>query len=428
MSPKRSLRACLLLVSALVAMACGAPQSQDGGSGGGSDTIKIGLLRPITGTVAASGKDMENGWNLYWKQKGTTVAGKKVETVAEDSAGNPSVGLNKAVQLTSSAHVDVIVGPLLANVGLAVAEAMNRQGVPTVLPIVSADDLTQRKRLDFASRVAGWTSSQPTHPLGAYAAEQGYKTAVAICTDYAFGYENCGGFTNTFTDNGGKVVKVLWNPLGTPDFSPYMAQIKQIKPDVVFTEQVGADSVRFVKAWADFGLKNSDIQLLGNETLLDASVLRNMGDEAVGLISAGHFAEGRPDPVAKKFADDYFAAYGNTPSYYAADMYTAAGAIASAIETLKGDVSDKKAFVKALNEVSLENTPMGPETMDEYGNPIFNVYIRKVEQGPHGLWNVPVKTYEKVSQFWTYDPQEFLKHPVYSKTYQGNGAWPDPAS
>lgn len=419
----------MLLASALALTACGAPQAQGGGeaTAQGSGTIKIGLLRPITGNVAASGKDMENGWNLYWKQHGNKIAGKTIETVAEDSAGNPSVGLNKAIQLTKNSKVDVIVGPLLANVGLAVADAMSREGVPTVLPIVSADDLTQRDRLDYISRVAGWTSSQVAHPLGEYAFDQGYKTAVTICNDYAFGYENCGGFTNTFTDKGGKVLKALWNPLGTQDFSTYMAQIKEINPDVVFTEQVGADSVRFVKAWSDFGMKDK-IQLLGNETLVDASVLRNMGDEALGVVSAGHFAEGLSDDVTSKYVEDYFKEYGSMPSYYSTNMYVAAGAIASAIEGMKGDVSDKKAFVAALNQSKLESTPLGPLTMDDYGNPIFNVYIRKVEKGPHGLWNVPVKTYEKVSQFWTYDVDEFLKHPVYNKSYQGDGVWPAPQS
>ena len=271
----------VLIALAVAGTACQSPQS--GSSGGGqSDTITIGLLRPITGTVAASGKDMEDGWNLYWAQHGTQVAGKTVKTIAEDDAGNPSVGLNKANQLVSSQGAEMIVGPLLANVGLAVADAMNRQQVPTVMPVVSADDLTQRHRLPYVIRVAGWTSSQTTQPLGAYAAQQGYRRAVTICTDYAFGYESCGGFTNTFTDGGGTIVKQLWNPLGTPDFSTYMTQIKQARPDVVFAEQVGADSVRFVQAWSVFGLKAA-IPLLGNETLFDASVLRNMNTSALGL-------------------------------------------------------------------------------------------------------------------------------------------------
>src|SRR5215471_3675876 len=127
-------------------------QSSNANSGQ-SATIKIGLIRPVTGTVAASGKDMDDCWNLYWAQHGTTVAGKKVVTLAQDDAGNPSVALNKAQQLVANDHVDMVVGPLLANVGYALADAMNRQQVPTVMPIVSADDITQRKRMPYVLRV-----------------------------------------------------------------------------------------------------------------------------------------------------------------------------------------------------------------------------------------------------------------------------------
>ena len=416
----------VLIAVALGGAACGSPQSSNTDTGQ-SATIKIGLIRPVTGTVAASGKDMDDGWNLYWAQHGTTVAGKKVVTLAQDDTGNPSVALNKAQQLVANDHVDMVVGPLLANVGYALADAMNRQQVPLEMPIVSADDLTQRKRMPYVLRVAGWTSSQTTQPLGAYAAQQGYKKAVTICTDYAFGYETCGGFVNTFTDGGGTIIKQLWNPLGTQDFSTYMTQIKQLHPDVVFAEQVGADSVRFVQAWSDFGLKKT-IPLLGGETLTDASLLRGMNSDALGITSVGHYAEGRPSPATQNFVAAYLAKYGRLPSYYAAAMYTAAGAIASAITSMNGDISDKMAFIKTLGQVALPDTPMGPETVDSYGNPVFNVYLRKVEQGPHGMWNVPVKTYPKVNQFWTYNPQQFLQHPVYSKSYQGDGVWPNPMS
>ena len=109
------------------------------------------------------------------------------------------------------------------------------------------------------------------------------------------------------------------------------------------------------------------------------------------------------------------------------DMYSAAGGIAQAIRSVGGNVSDQQAFITAMRTEKL-TTPMGVQTLDSHGNPVFDVYIRKVEQGPHGLWNVPVQTYHAVTQFWTYDPQAFLNHPVYSKSYQGNGVWPDPAS
>jgi branched-chain amino acid transport system substrate-binding protein len=418
-----------LVVGAVLAMAAsGCAPGGNAGSTATGNTIKIGVLRPSTGSVAASGQDMEQGWNLYWDTNGNTVAGKRVQTQLEDDAGNPSIGLNKANQLVDSAKVNMIVGPLLANVGLAVADAMDRKNIPMIMPVVSADDLTQRKRPKNMVRLAGWTSSQTTHPLGEYAAGKGYKTAVTICNDYAFGYESCGGFVNTFTDKGGRILRQLWNPLGTQDFSTYLAQIRDLRPDVVFTEEVGVDAVRFVATWNDFGLPGSGIALLGNETLTDQAALRSMGNGANGMISAGHFAEGRTDPDTRDMVDAYYAKYHQYPSYYAAAMYTAARGVAEAIKAVNGNVGDTGAFLQAVRNVSLAHTPFGPEKLDGYGNPVFTVYIRQVQQGPHGAWNAPLTTYDQVSQFWHYDPAQFLAHPVYSKTYQGNGVWPQPRS
>jgi branched-chain amino acid transport system substrate-binding protein len=427
---RRLTRVRFMLATALAgalpfAVGC-APGSAQKSNGTGA-TIKIGLLAPTTGPLTANGTDMINGWNLYWSQNGQTVAGKKVETLTEDTAGNPSVALNKANQLADSQHVNMIVGPLSAAEGLAVADAMSRKNVITVMPIVSADDLTQRKQLKGVIRLAGWTSSQTAHPFGEYAYQQGHRRIVTIGYDFAFGYEGVGGFVNTFTDNGGTIVKQLWAPLGTQDYSTYVTQIKQAAPDATFAFLSGADAVRFFQAYKDFGLLGT-VPLLGGETLTDQSVLSDLGDSAIGLVTSGHFAEGRDTPETQDFVTKYVAKYNRYPSYYSADAYTAARGIADAINGLHGDLSNNDKVIQALQNVSLSSTPMGPEKLDSYGNPIFNVYVRTVQRGPRGLWNVPTKTYEQVSQFWTYDPQQFLRHPVYSKTYQGNGAWPNPTS
>ncbi|MGH3329169.1 MAG: ABC transporter substrate-binding protein [Streptomycetales bacterium] len=389
------------------------------------DTIKVGLLAPTTGTVAASGQDMVEGWNLFLEQHGTRFGGATIETLHEDSAGDPATALNKAERLVGSEGVDFIVGPLLANVGLAVSEEMSRRGVPVFLPVVSADDLTQRDRLPGVIRVGGWTSSQTTHPMGQWAYDQGYRRVVTECTDYAFGHENCGGFVNSFTDAGGKVIKQLWHPLGAQDFGTYMAQIRAADPDAVFVQTVGAESPRFVKAWSEFGLKG-DVPLLGAETTLDQSLLRGMGEEAVGLISTGHYAEGRPAAATREFVEAYQDAYGKLPSYYSAATYTAAQWLTQAIEDVHGDTGETAAFLKAVRSVQLTDSAMGPMKLDAYDNPISNVYIRQVQRRADGeLWNVPQETFGEVSQFWQYDPQRFLEHPVYSRGYQGAGVSSD---
>ncbi len=388
-------------------------------------SIKIGLMAPQTGNFAASGKDMIDGWNLYWNQKGTTVAGRKVEIYLEDDAGNPDTALTKARLLVEQRGVDMLVGNLAANTGLAVADYAKGNGIPYFIPIVSADDLTQRAHIPNVVRLAGWTSSQTTHPMGEWAAKQGYKTAVTLAQDYAFGQESIGGFTQTFTENGGKVLTQLWNPIGTPDFSTYLAQIQNQKPDVVFVEETGADCGRFIKAWNDFGL-NGKIVLLGNETLVDQSLLRGMGPEAEGVISVGKYAEGLDAPDTQNFVTAYDKAYKLLPSYYSVNMYVAAQAIAAAIEKAGGNVSDHAAFVKTVQSVELTNTPLGPVKMDSYGNPILNVYLRKVAKRPDGrLWNTVTYTWSSVSQFWTYDIASYLKQAVYSRDFQPGFNAPD---
>lgn len=401
-------------------------EAADDTSSASGDPVKIGFLAATTGTAAASGQDMVRGWNLFWKRNGDSAAGRPIQTIHEDTAGDPQVGLNKARRLVENEQVGLVVGPLFANVGYAVAEYLGEQGVPNFQQVSSADDLTQRASIDGVLRVGGWTSSQTAHPAGKWAYDQGYRRAVTICSDYAFGQEYCGGFVNTFTDAGGEIVEQLWNPLGTQDFGTYMAQIEAADPDVVFCLQVGGDSVRFVESWNSFGLKDSDVPLIGGETLLDQSLLRNMGDEAEGLLSVGKFAEGRDAPATREFVEAFDEEYGDLPSYYASVSYSAAQWTAEALEDVDGDLEDTESFLKAVRSVQLE-TPGGPMSLDEYDNPIQNVYVREVTRRDDGrLWNTPTETFEEVSQFWEYDPEEFLAHPVYSRDYQGDGVWPDP--
>jgi len=386
-------------------------------------TIRVAFLAPQTGNAAATGLDMINGWKMWWAKYGDTVAGAKVETKYYDTSSDANTALTKARQAVEMDEVDMIVGPYLANEGLAVASFTVQEQVPLFLPTVSADDLTQRMRDPYVLRVAGWTSSQTTHPAGEWAYEQGHRTAVTIANAYAFGYENAGGFAHTFTDAGGTIVNQLWVPLGTADYSPYLSRIRETNPDVVFVEMVGADVRAFLDGWLTLGLKDN-IPLIGNETLTDQSNIRRVRVEAAtGITTFGHYAEGRDAEATREFVDAFAAAYSAYPSYPATASYVNAQWITAAIEALDGDISDKDAFVAAVRNVHLPETAFGPLYMDDYGNPVFNVYIRKTEPAPNPdyatVWNVVVDVIPEVSQFWKWTPEEFLANPVYSDSYQG---------
>jgi branched-chain amino acid transport system substrate-binding protein len=397
----------------------GASEAGSDAGGAGEDTIRIGFIAPLTGTIAAPGNDMRKGWEFFWEQHGTEVAGRQVEYFIEDDTGDPSVALNRVQRLVEEEEVHMVVGPVLANVALAVAEYLVREGVPSIQAVAAADDLTQREFNPLVLRLGATTSSQPSHPAGEWAYEQGHRTAVTICPDYAFGHESCGGFAKTFKDAGGEIVSQLWNPLGTQDFSSYMADIQAADPDIAYVGQTGGDAPRFVQAWSDFGLKDQ-IEFLGNSTITEQAVLRGMGPEAEGLKSFSYYAEGREEAPTQEFIEAYAEANdGEIPSLYSAGAYTAAQWIVQALEEIDGDVSDTDAFVEAVQSISLE-TPLGPMRLDEYNNPVYNAYLREVVPRDDGtLWNVPLETYEEVSQFWTYDPEEYLENPVYSRDYQG---------
>ena len=210
------------------------------------------------------GRDMVNGWNLYLKVNGNKWAGREVITIVEDDAGDPTTALTKARQLIEQQQVDMIVGPLFAHVGLALADYVKTTGTPNFHPIIAADDLTQRHPVPNVIRVAGWTSSQPQHPFGEWAYDQGYRKVMGIFADSAHGQESSGGFNRTFTARGGQIVKQLWPPLNTPDFSSYLAQVPDLGADAVATQVGGADAIRFVKQWSEFGLKGK-VALLASE-------------------------------------------------------------------------------------------------------------------------------------------------------------------
>jgi len=389
------------------------------------EPIHIGLIAPLTGPFSVVSEDLIAGWEMYWEDRGSTiVAGREIIWHAADDANDPATGITQANGLVSQQNVSMIVGPVTTAVGSAVAEEMNRQGIPVFTPVLSDDNVTQRSPLEGVVRIAGWTASQVTHVAGAWAADQGYETAATICFDLQFGYEHCGGFANTFTDGGGDVTLQLWHPIGVEDFATFVSQLSDANPDVVFVGNSGPDAVRFVQAWADFGLKDQ-IPLIATETTLDQTSLRGLSAEAAdGLISVGHWAEGWDAPAAAAFTQAYLEREGQMPSYFAPAMYIAADWIAQAIEALDGDVSDTQALVDQIRAITLENTPFGTQSLDDRDHTNQFVHIRQVEVRDDGLlWNVPIETYEDVSQFWTYDPEEYLAQPAYSREYQGLD-WP----
>jgi len=382
--------------------------------------IKIGLLSPLTGVLAAGGKELVEGFELWWEQNNKEVAGRKVEITVEDDASNPDTALQKARRLVEQANVHFLIGNILANTGLAVANYVKGNGVPYFIPVIAADELTQRNRLPNVLRIAGYTGSQMTRPLADWCYKQGYRKVATISQDYTYGHEMTGSFCQTFTEAGGQILQQFWHPLNTADFSPYLGQLANLGADAIFAMETGADATRFIQQYKSFGLKEK-IPLVGAMNVADQSVIRTLGEEALDIVSCHSFAEGAQDDGTKAFVAKYEARYQKLPSVFGTNHYAGGMWLTEAISKIGGKVEDREGFLKAVREVELKGSPLGPVVkMDPYGHPVYTAFIRKVQKRPDGkLWNVVVTSYPNVSQFWTYDPETYMKQPPYSRTFQG---------
>ncbi len=377
--------------------------------------FRLGLLTVKTGGLAQGGIQMEQGVLTWLKAHDNKMAGRKVEFFSADTGGKPAGTKTKAQELIERDKVDVILGPLAAFELLAIDDYIKQHKTPT-LSLAGADDLTQRRPNPYFLRPSA-TSSQAMHVMGHYAAkEMGKKKAITIDWDFAFGYEQEGGFQAAFQKDGGCVVNKLWTPLGTPDYTPYIAQIKDC--DVVCQGFPGGVPLRFLKQYANFGLKFS---LVTGETGCDDALLHAFGDEALGHMSACPYTLDLDTDANKKFAQAMVKDYKTVPGFYAAGLYVNCDVVNAALQTTNGKTDDKEKFMAALKAVKLKDTPRGPISFDHLGNVVGNFYVRRAEKmkNPYGLklWNKTVKTYENVSQFWTWPEKEFLAHPVYSRNY-----------
>jgi len=399
------IRVFLSSVAAIAALALSQPAAAQG------DPIRIGFLTVRTGPLAAGGKQMEEGILLFLKERNNMIAGRKVELIIADTGGNPAGARTKTQELVERNKVHVIIGPLAAFEAIAIDDYIRQSRTPIVSCSAAAEDMTQRKTSPWFARSAA-SSAQPNHALGDYAAKTlGYKRVVIIADDFAYGHETAAGFQRVFEDSGGKVVQKLLPPLSVPDYGTYIAQIKK-NVDAVYAGFAGANGFRFLRQYKEYGMK---LPVLGSMTTADEGILKQMGDEAIGVVTGGWYSAAIDSPENKRFVAAVNKEYGADPGYYTLGAYSAGSLVEAAARAVRGKVEDKEAFMKALRNPGAVKDPRGDWRMDEYGNPVQNIYIRKVERKGGKLVNTVVKTYPNVSQFWTYDPKAFLAGPVYSR-------------
>ena len=411
-SASRKIQSILMGTAVAVGLGLSAPA--------GAEELRIGYLAPLTGGLAQTGIDMRDGFLLYLDQHGNKLGGMDVKLIIEDEQGKGDVAVTKAKKLVLQDKVHMLIGGVLASTGYALAPVSTELKTMYIPSIPAADDLTQRQLKNFPYLIrTSWSSSQPNHPLGQWACDQGYKKIVTIAADYAFGYETVGGFQKAFEDCGGKIIQKIWPPLGAKDFGPFIPTIKA-DADAVFSLMVGPMPAQFIKQMRGAGFKKP---IIGGGTSYDEFVLPFMGDEAVGDVSALHYSAALQTPENEAFVKAYRAKFGKVPSYYSENNYTTAMWLDEALKKTGGKWPGAEELIKIMVGIKLDKTPRGPVAFDDMRNPIQNIYIKKVEKkkmfgyDKEELWNTVIKTYPKVDQFWTYGKDKFLAQPVYDKNF-----------
>ena len=335
----------------------------------------------------------------------------RLSSFSADTGGNPAGTKTKAQELIERDKVDTIVGPLAAFELLAITDYIAQQKTP-LLSLAAAEDMTQRRPNPYFLRASA-TSAQAMHPMADFAAKElKLKRMITVSEDFAFGYEQMGGFQQTFEENGGKILKKLWPPIVTPDYTPYLAQIEDV--DGVCQGFAGSNPLRFMKQYAAAGLK---YPVVTGETGGDDALLRSFGDEAIGLYSCCPYTLDLNTDSNKRFVAAMNKDYGVDPGFYCAGLYVNGMVVEAGLQKTGGKSDDKTALMAAMKSVSLTDTPRGPIKFDHFGNVVGDFYIRHLEKANGKLVNKTVKTYNNVSQFWTYDEKKFLEQPVYSRDF-----------
>ena len=378
---------------------------------GQSEPIRLGLLTVKTGPLASGGIDMERGLVAFLRDRNNQMGGRKVDLIVADTAGTPATTRTKTQELVEKNRVHMIMGPLAAFEALAIDDYIRAQQMP-IIAYAAAEDLTQRKPNPWLVRPTA-TSAQCAHVMADYCyKELKYRRMALVADDFAYGHEQNAGFQRVFEDLGGKIVQKLWPPLAVPDYGSYLAQLKT-NIDAVYMGFAGSNGFRFLRQFNEYGLRGK-LPIVGGMTVLDEAVLRNMGDEALGVATACYYSAELDNALNRKFAPAFRTEHKYDPGLYASGTHLSAAVLAAAVDSIKGNVEDKQGLMKALRGGKFD-TIRGPVRFDDYGNVVADVFIRKVERKDGRLVNTVTNTYKDVSQFWTYDPKAFLASPVYSR-------------
>lgn len=363
------------------------------GSAGAQEAVKIGLILPMTGPFASTGRQVEAGVRAYMALHGDTVAGKKIELVLRDDAGTADQTRRIAQELVVNDGVSMLAGFGLTPLAMAVAPVLNQAKVPAI--ITSATTSAIMKQSDYFVRTS-MGGPQSALPVASWAVENGLKRVVTLVTDYGPGHDIEKGFTDQFKKEGGEIVEAVRVPLQNPDFAPFLQRVRDAKPDAVFVFVPSGVGSLFMKQFADRGLKEAGIKLIATGDVTDDDLLNAIGEPAVGIVTGHFYSANHESPENKAFVGEVRKANDNMrPNFMSVGGYDAMHLAYAALEKTGGDTDGTK-LIEAMKGMEWMS-PRGPITIDPTTRDIVqDIYIREVKQVDGELYNVELKTYEKI--------------------------------
>ncbi|MFC0239727.1 ABC transporter substrate-binding protein [Rhodopseudomonas telluris] len=376
-----------LLQAACIAVAAATPIAAQA-----EDVFKIGLIVPMTGGQASTGKQIDNAIKLYMKKHGATVAGKKIEVILKDDAAIPDNTKRLAQELIVNEKVNVIAGFGITPAALAAAPLATQAKVPEIVMAAGTSIITERS--PYIVRTS-FTLPQSSSIIGDWAAKNGIKKVATLTSDYAPGNDALASFKENFTAGGGQIVEEIKVPLANPDFAPFLQRMKDAKPDAMFVFVPAGQGGNFMKQFAERGLDKSGIKVIGPGDVMDDDLLNSMGDAALGVVTAHMYSAAHPSAMNKEFVADYKKEFGQRPGFMAVGGYDGIHLIYEALKKTGGK-TDGDSLVAAMKGMKWES-PRGPISIDpETRDIVQDIYIRKVEKVDGELYNIEFAKFDAV--------------------------------
>ncbi len=358
------------------------------------EAVRIGLILPMTGPFASTGRQIEATTRLYIAQHGTTVAGKRIELIVRDDTGTPDVTRRIAQEMLVNDKVSVLAGFGLTPLAFATAPLATQAKVPMIVMAAATAAITEQS--PFIVR-ASFTLPQATQPMADWATHNGLKRVASLVTDYAPGIDAEKAFKERFARDGREVVADVRVPLRNPDFAPFLQRVADLKPDALFVFVPSGVGAQFMKQFQERGLDKSGVKLIGTGDLTDDDILNEMGDVALGVVTTHHYSAANPSAANKAFVAAYRAANkGARPNFMGVGGYDGMHLIYEALKKTGGS-TDGTRMVDAMKGMSWIS-PRGPVSVDAATRELTqNIYVRRVEKVDGQLYNVEFATFQAVS-------------------------------